>query len=373
MDATYKVPYTKIVKIEPHTGAERLELAFVYGFQVIVPKDKYKVGDSIVYIPIDSILPNTVECLLFTPDAKIKLHHNRVRQIKLRGLVSQGMIADPETLKTILNFAYIKDEQDVSEMLGITKYEPPIKGSATTQPKLGSRKQLAHPDFHSYNGLTNLKWMPALFEGKEVVIQCKLHGTNARAAKLPFRANTLLKKVKKLLGLAPKFEDLYGSNNVDISNSRGYKGFYGEDIYGKAFQDVDAFSKIKSGEIIYGEIIGPGIQKGYSYGLKEPRFILFDVKVMQADGSFKWMNPEDVENYAKERGFEFVPVLYKGRFNLELAKSMSTGPSVYYPEEPVREGCVVKDRFNYDNEGNKTALKLINEAYLADQSNTDEH
>ena len=55
--SVYKVPLTTIVKVEPHTNAERLELAFVYGFQVIVQKGKYQVGDKVVYVPIDSLLP----------------------------------------------------------------------------------------------------------------------------------------------------------------------------------------------------------------------------------------------------------------------------------------------------------------------------
>jgi RNA ligase (TIGR02306 family) len=81
----FKVPYTKIVKLEPHSNAEKLELAFVYDFQVVVQKGRYQAGDSVIYIPIDSILPEKVEVILFGPDAKVKLHHSRVSQIRLRG------------------------------------------------------------------------------------------------------------------------------------------------------------------------------------------------------------------------------------------------------------------------------------------------
>src|ERR1035437_9805367 len=78
---TYKVPYTTILDIQPHTNAERLELATVYGFQVIVSKGRYKVGDMAIYIPIDSILPVELEEKIFPKDSKVKLHHHRVRQI----------------------------------------------------------------------------------------------------------------------------------------------------------------------------------------------------------------------------------------------------------------------------------------------------
>lgn len=372
-NVNFKVPFTKIIDIKLHNNAEKLELAFCYGFQLIVPKNKYQIGSKIIFAPVDSILPLNIESILFPATAKVKLHKGRVRQIKLRGEIAQGLIIDPEQLKGIVNFDYIKDEQDLSQILGITKYEPePLQEQKVGKGKKG-RKQLAHPAFTSYNGLTNLKWMPQAFEGKNVVVQCKLHGTNARAAMLPFRANTLMKKIKRLFGFAPEFEYLYGSNRVDITNSSSYSGFYNEDIYGAVFKRLDVFNKLKPNEIVFGEIIGPGIQKGYSYGLKEHTFVLFDVKTVKPDGTQEWMKPDLVEAYAKERGFEFVPVLYKGPYNLELVKQLATGPSVYCPEEPVREGCVVKVQDEYDIEGNKQGLKVINPDYLSDQTNTDLH
>ena len=83
---------------------------------------------------------------------------------------------------------------------------------------------------------------------------------------------------------------------------------------------VDAFSKIKKNEIVYGELIGEGIQKNYNYGHKnEHHFVLFDVKIIYEDGTSRWLSPKEVEAYAKERGFSFVPVLYEGVYNKELA------------------------------------------------------
>ena len=71
--STYKVPLTEIVAIEPHPNADRLEIATVYGFQVIVKKDAHKVGDRMIYVPIDSILPQNIEDYLFPEDSKVKL------------------------------------------------------------------------------------------------------------------------------------------------------------------------------------------------------------------------------------------------------------------------------------------------------------
>lgn len=371
----YKVPYTTILNIAPHNNAERLEIATVYGFQVIVQKDRYKVGDRVIYVPIDSILPKSIEEAIFGPTAKIKLHNGRVRQIRIRGLASQGMLIAPEELAPLgFQVSTVKDEEDLSTALKITKYEPPTSGFAQTQGKDKQRnKTYEHPLFHKYNGLDNIKWFPNLFqEGEEVVIQEKLHGANARASLLPFQANTFWKKVIKLLHIAPKIERCYGSNTVQKQANRS-KGYYEDDIWAITFKNLKVFTRLKLGETVYGEIVGPSIQNNYDYGLFIPTFFLFDVKILQSDGKQKWLNPKEVQAFAMERGFSFVPVLYEGPFNKEQVYELTKGPSVLWPKHKTREGIVIKSSENYDNEGNKRALKWISEAYLDDKNNTDFH
>lgn len=371
----YKVPYTTILEINPHPNADRLALATVYGFQVVIPKDTYVVGQKIVFVPIDSILSPEMDAKLFPEGSKIKLHHRRVRQIKIRSFPSQGMIINPSEVSDIVNLDQIELETDLSKILSIEKYEPPVRANTNTPGKPGSRKMLANPHFHSYNGLQNIKWNPFMFkEGDLVVIQEKLHGTNARAGKLPCVANTWIKKIKRYFKILPAFENVYGSNRVDISNASGYKGYYGEDVYGKVFQDLDVFNKIKPNETVFGEIVGPGIQKGYHYGLPGHKFVLFDVKVLNTDGTQSWLKPDEVEMYAMERGFQYVPLLYRGPFNKELAYTLTKGASKYNDgSEKVREGIVIKAMDNYSVESNKMALKWVSEDYLSDATNTDEH
>ena len=237
-------------------------------------------------------------------------------------------------------------------------------------------KPLENSSFQKYNGLTNIKWCPFMFkEGEIVVYQEKIHGSNARAGKVPFAANTLLKKIKKFFGFAPKYEFCYGSNNVQLQQRKGYTGFYGSDVYGAVFQSIDAESKLKDGEVIYGELYGAGIQKNYDYGVKEGhKFILFDVKIIKEDGTQEWLSPDDVKNFAQDRGFDYVPELYRGPFvDLDHAKSFTLGDSVLEPKQKVREGLVVKSLERYNDErGNKRALKCISEKYL-DKDQSDFH
>ena len=174
----------------------------------------------------------------------------------------------------------------------------------------------------------------------------------------------------------PKFEICYGSNNVDLTNRATYKGFYGDNVYAKAFQACEAEKKVKENEIIFGEIVCEGLQKNYHYGHRTPHFVLFDVKKYNEETKeFYWLSPEEVEAYAKERGFDMVPVLYRGVFNKQIAYELTLGDSVYCPEQKVREGVVIKSRLKYNDismSSNKRALKYISEVYL-DKDNSDFH
>lgn len=382
----FKVCFTKITEIVPHNNADALEIARVYGFSVVIKKGSYNVGDFALYIPIDSVLPVKLEQVVFGENSKIKLTRGRVKQIRIRQFPSEGMLIDVATVKDYLYKAGLnanidfKLEHDYAELLSVTKYEPPVNTqliSGDEQKAKKLRKGQDNPLFHKYNGLENLKWFPNLFkEDEEVVIQEKLHGTNARLSKLPTLCDTLFKKIKKFFGLLPKYEVCYGSNNVDLTNRSNWKGFYGENVYARAFQACDAHNKVKENEIIYGEIVAEGVQKNYHYGHRTPHFVLFDVKIYNPETKeFKWLNPDEVEQYAKERGFDFVPVLYRGVFNKQVAYELTFGDSVYCPEQKIREGVAIKSRFGYNDismSSNKRALKYISEVYL-DKDNSDFH
>jgi len=369
----FKVPLTTIIKVEKCPNSDRLDLVHVYGFQVVTQRDRYKVDDKVIYIPIDSILPNWLESQIFPEGSKITIKKSRVRQIRIRKVASQGMVIDPVDVISKVNPEYLVLEQDLSTILGVTKYEPQWSGKTGTKQQTPRNKPKENPRFHKYGGIDNIKWYPTFFDEKEVVIQEKVHGSNCRASYARSVPNTLWKKLLKLIGRLPAYEYCYGSNNVQLQHRPGNTGFYGRDVYKDVLDKVDAFSKLKPGETIYGELIGPGIQKGYGYGHNSHHFVLFDVKVEKEDGSQEYLDPEKAEAYAQERGFDFVPVLYRGVFNAELAKTLSIGPSVYCPTEKVREGIVIKARTEYSNASSKKALKLISEAYLDDFSNTDNH
>jgi RNA ligase (TIGR02306 family) len=387
---SFKTCFTKILAVNPHPDTETtgLDIATVYGFNIVVKRGSMKVGDIVYYIPIDSVLPQDLEELIFPPTGKVKLSNSRVRQIRLRKFPSEGLLVEADTIHSfmvaqralrpqITSNAML--EQDTSHILGIKKFEPPAPKETISGKPITSKKRLAeHPQFHKYNGLDALKWGNPFTEDEQVSIQLKMHGTNARFGKLATKPKNLFQRILNLLKLLPEYETRYGSNNVDITLKNGASGFYDTDVYGTAFKACNADTKVKENEMIFGEIVGEGIQKNYHYGHKTPHFVLFDVKVFTDKNDLKgrWLTPSEVEIYAKERGFEMVPVLYKGFYDKATMESLISGVDPYYPPHKIREGIVIKSESNYNDpmsSAGKKARKVISPEYLDDKSNTDLH
>lgn len=107
----------QIVSLEPIENSDFLEKAVVLGWNCVVKKDEFKVGDKVIYIEVDSILPEEEK---FEFMAKYKY---RVKTIKLRGQISQGMILPLSTLlDKSVKYGDLVYGQDITSLLKITKY-----------------------------------------------------------------------------------------------------------------------------------------------------------------------------------------------------------------------------------------------------------
>lgn len=104
----------KINDLKTIENADKICIAIVDGWQCIVKKDEFKIGDEVIYIEIDSIVPEREEFEF------LRKRNFRVRTIKLRGYVSQGLVLP---LSFLPDKKYNLDD-DVTDILGITKYDP---------------------------------------------------------------------------------------------------------------------------------------------------------------------------------------------------------------------------------------------------------
>lgn len=105
----------KITGLIPIDGADMIEIAIVLGWQVVVKKDEYKVGDLCAYIQIDTVVPDLPE-YEFLRERKF-----RVRTIKLRKQISQGLIVPLPVIKS----CKWSEADDLTDILGVKKYDKP--------------------------------------------------------------------------------------------------------------------------------------------------------------------------------------------------------------------------------------------------------
>ncbi len=154
------------IKLTSHPNADTLSLVMVGDFQCAVRTEDWKDGDLAVYIPPDSIVPET-------KDFEFLGKHRRIKARKLRGEWSVGLlIPAPDGVK-------IGD--DCMEQLGIVHYEPQVSGNFKTggdnvslpKPKETSKSGLFTP---VYDVLNFRKYSKLFSHGEEVIVTEKIHG-----------------------------------------------------------------------------------------------------------------------------------------------------------------------------------------------------
>ncbi len=125
----------RIADIQPIAGADLIALAKVKGWQVVVKKNEYQAGDLTIYCEIDSLLPVREE-FEFLRKSSYKSYDNvegfRLRTIKLRGQLSQGLLLPLSTLQGKMDadaLNGLQEGDDVTDILGVVKYEPPISAA----------------------------------------------------------------------------------------------------------------------------------------------------------------------------------------------------------------------------------------------------
>lgn len=329
--------FVKVVKIQDvveHGNADSLEVAKIAGWECIVRKGQFQKGDLAVYIPIDSRIPYALEERIFK-DAKIKLDHGRIKTLKLRGRVSQGLLVKPEQVPEIGD---VRDGDDVAEVLGVTKYEPPEPGNSGFGPK-GGKQRKATPGFIKYTDIENIKWYnDAFVEGDLVAMTEKLHGTSARFTLGPRQPKTVWQKVKKFFGADLGLEVVCGTRETEHGADDKFS------TWAKVARQLCLENKLESGEIVFGEIVGFGIQKNYNYGYAPGHhgFFVYDVVKRNEDGTKRFLSHPELELWCKIKGLNMVPVFYVGPFSEEVLKDLTQGASWLDPKNPVREGTVVR-------------------------------
>lgn len=140
----------EISDIRPIEGADRIVVAQVDGWECVVQKDAFHVGDKVVYIEIDSIMPEKPE-YEFLRDRKF-----RVRTIKLKKQISQGLVLPLDVLPK----GNYQLGDDVTDIIGVKKYDP----QAEQEAKLLTDQKKKQGKFLTF--MYRFKWFRRLFGTK---------------------------------------------------------------------------------------------------------------------------------------------------------------------------------------------------------------
>ena len=361
--STFNVPVVRVV-IEPHENADVLEIARVGDYRSIVRKGQFVTGELVAYIPEQSIVP---EPLLEELGLKGKLagkEGNRVKAIKLRGVLSQGIVVPARE-------GWVEG-QDVAGLLGVHKWEPPAPPA-----HMNGVCYAAGLDRCMRYDIENFKAYPEmLVVGEPVVFTEKIHGTWCQVGYLPpsmiDAEGHLVVSSKGLAGKGLAFRPDAPENvgNLYLRVARGLEidRRISEVFVAELAADQPIF--------VLGEVFGAGVQD-LAYGAKADAkgtlgFHVFDIYVGRP-GRGAYLGDMPLTNACERMGLPRVPVLYRGPFGREVmlehtdGKETVTGKGLH-----IREGIVVRAAVERrDPLLGRVQLKSVSEKYLLRSGGTE--
>jgi hypothetical protein len=396
--SNHQANVVRIDEILPHPDPETtsLELILIGGYQVVVKKGQFAIGDRAVYIQPDSVVPQTEPFRFIWNDhvgldGTVPVKRRRVTVRKFRGQYSEGLllpVSDFPELAIVGPYGqtratYPAVGEDVSDLLGITHYVPEVDVESTkANSALAPKKKFKYPKtfrgwfnfiksyltggrkvatrdasfslptydveaFKNYNG--------TFLGGEMVVVTEKIHGSNARFIFLD--------------------GEMYAGSRTQ------WKALGGNDVWNKALAQnpwIEKWCRAHEGYALYGEVTPT--QKGFDYGTKNVQFFLFDIRTPEG----KWVSFDaygvvlpayqdipETNLSLEEFNHHMVPVLYYGPFDLEKILPLVDGQSEVIGAKHIREGVVIKTAWERSVRGlGRAQLKVVSsDFYLKDAKN----
>jgi len=339
-------------------GADRIQLAIVDGWECVIKKNEVKTGDHIIYIEIDSILPEKPEFEFLRP------RNFRIKTIKLRGQISQGLVLPISYLgkKKKYNLG-----EDVTSEMGIKKYDPEIiKEKEIRLPKAKNRLERWLMKFEWY-----CNWKKRKIAKKQKPFPSWISKTNET------RIQNLVKDFEKAVKDGVVFfvtEKLDGQSFTTYINKQSTIGICSRNLevskaddsnYASIFSScklekimIELKKKLSAKTIILqGEICGPGIQSN-KYKLSKLELFIFNFII---DGKIK--NYIQMKEILEPMGLQLVPLLETNFSLLPTISDMvnySKGFSSILPTQK-REGLVIRN-YEYD-----FSVKIINPEFSLEE------
>lgn len=335
----------RIDALDPIEGADKIEVATIGGWKVVAQKGLYNVGDLAVYFEIDSWIPNAIAPFLTKPGQYPKVYEGvegqRLKTIKLRGQISQGLLMPLEytedggfyVRRLDGDIQNVSEDQDVTEALGILKWEKPIPACLAGVSRGNFPSRIPKTD---QERCQNLKKEIAQHQGNIFEVTEKLEGSSMTVYRIEGEFGVCSRNLN--------LKEVEGNTFWDVAKSL--------DINNKMIE-IDEFWDFA----IQGELIGPGVQ-GNIYKLDKHEFRVFDIYDIQ---SGKYLGPIERQRLVTKMGLTHAPILndiFILDHSIEELLRIAEGESRIFNTE--REGIVFKSTssdFTFKAISNKYLLK----------------
>ncbi|MYV52829.1 RNA ligase (ATP) [Streptomyces sp. SID3212] len=341
--------------VHAHPNADALELAQVGLYRAVVAKGAYRTGDIAFYIPEQAVLPaGLIEELGLTGRLAGRAA-DRVKAVRLRGELSQGIVCRPRALAGVDLAAAVADGTDFAGRLSVTKWVPPVP------PTMDGEVEQA-PDLLPWVDIENVQRYPDVFEpGEPVILTEKLHGT---ACLLTYTADgggvQVASKGFGAKGLALKEDprNLY------------WRAIRAHDVPAVAARLAEKLGARRIG--VFGEVYGAGVQdlpygadgRGTTLG-----YAVFDVSA-EIGGQVVWLSPAELLTGE----LPVVPTLYEGPYAIEKVLEAASGrETVSGRALHLREGVVIRPVTERHSPvlGGRAIAKAVSPAYLTRKGGTE--
>ncbi len=335
----YACSVVEIKELFPIEGADAIVRVVVNGNNVVVPKTT-EVGSKMLYFvsgtklseeycKANNLYERAEENLDPTKKGFISFKQKRVKAIKLRGVISDGMLMPLNSLDVfdlgLKNNLFVGNEfTDIDGVSICEKYVIPVRNSGNGNPKQkqpSKVSRLVDNQFYLHVDTSNLRKNMHQINPDDIIgIHYKKHGTSVVVGNvLVKRVLKWYEKVAKFFGaqiLETAYDIVYSSRKV-IKN--GYlntnpNSFYSTDIWGDIAKEIG--DKIPKNYTVYGEILGftsdgGWIQKDFDYGCNvgEHKFYIYRMTVVNSDGNVLELTDKQIEEFCEKNGF-----LYKDTF-----------------------------------------------------------
>ena len=345
-----------ISEIKTHPNADAIELAIIKGWQVVVKKGEFQPGDKVIYLEIDSWVPTEIAPFLtknLVPREYDGVRGERLRTVKLRGEISQGLVLPLNTLPPAV-MDDSDDGDDVSEILGVIKWEPLIPAQLQGQVSGNFPSFIRKTDQERVqNCFTEMKLLDNWQHGGvDWYLEEKLDGSSCTVY-VRFHSDVA----------NGYYETGVCSRNFDLKlNEENANNSFIKTLTDAGY--LDQLPKLGQSIAIQGELCGPGIQ-GNKYKLPHLQFFVFDVFLIDQRRYATKVERWEVIEKLIQLGVTVNQVPHLGTIRMpesvNACLSMAEGKSKINPSTE-REGIVFKSA--YAIEGDVRSFKAISNRFL---------